>query len=91
MDVDIFNINDSFFNDICFSYSESDNDIVLEDRIKDIYQNYSLCDKGCTYNGIDLLNKIISCNCKVKSNISERDNNLYLKQFNEISIDSNLD
>ena len=90
MDVDIFNINDSFFNDICFSYSESDNDIVLEDRIKDIYQNYSLCDKGCTYNGIDLLNKIISCNCKVKSNISEKDNNLYLKQFNEINIDSNF-
>ena len=41
--VDIFNINDSFFNDICHPYSDSKNDIILEDRIIDIYQNYSLC------------------------------------------------
>ena len=39
---DIFNLNDSFYNDICVPYSESDNDIILEDRFKDIYQNYSL-------------------------------------------------
>ena len=34
--IDIFNIDDSFFNDICHPYSDSNNDIVLEDRIKDI-------------------------------------------------------
>ena len=34
--IDIFNINDSFFNDICYPYSESDNDLILEDRIEDI-------------------------------------------------------
>ena len=44
--IDIFNINDSFFNDICQPYSESNNDLILEDRIKDIYQNYSLCEEG---------------------------------------------
>ena len=42
--IDIFNINDSFFNDICKSYSDSENDVILKDRIKYIYQNYSLCD-----------------------------------------------
>ena len=68
--VDIFNINDSFFNDICHPYSESDNDVILEDRIKYIYQNYSLCEEGCTYNEIDLENMTISCNCSVKDNIS---------------------
>ena len=68
--IDIFNINDSFFNDICQPYSESDNDMILEDRIKDIYQNYSLCEIGCNYNKIDLENMTISCKCKIKDNIS---------------------
>ena len=68
--VDIFNINDSFFNDICEPYSDSNNDLILEDRIKDIYQNYSLCEEGCTYKGIDLENMTLSCECNVKENVS---------------------
>ena len=70
-DIDIYNIEDDFFNDICTSYSdESSNDIVLEDRIKDIYQNYSLCGEGCSYNSSDLELKLIACDCKVKQNIT---------------------
>ena len=45
--IDILDINDSFFSYICSSYSDSNNDVVLKDRINDIYQNYSLCDIGC--------------------------------------------
>ena len=41
--IDIFNIKDEFFNNICSSFSDSDNDMILEDRIKYIFQNYSLC------------------------------------------------
>ena len=67
---DIFNINDSFFNDICEPYSESGDDLILEDRIKDIYKNYSLCEKACSYKGIDLENMTISCECDVKDNAS---------------------
>ena len=88
--IDIFNINDSFFNDICQSFSFSNNDIILEDRVKEIYQNYSLCDDGCTYNEIDLKNKLISCDCKVKTNISTNESYMNLKQFNEINIESNF-
>ena len=68
--IDIFNINDSFFNDICEPYSEFDDDLILEDRIKYKYQNYSLCEIGCTYDKMDFDNMIILCNCKVKNNIS---------------------
>ena len=68
--IDIFNIYDSFFNDICNPYSKSNNDIILEDRIKDIFQNYSLCDEGCTYNNINIDNMTIVCDCKIKENIS---------------------
>jgi hypothetical protein len=68
--IDIFNLNDSFFNDICEPYSESGDDMILEDRIKDIYQNYSLCEEGCQYNKIDFDNMTIACECKVKDNVS---------------------
>ena len=68
--IDIFNLNDSFFNDICEPYSDSDDDVILEDRIKYIYQNYSLCEDGCTYDKIDFENMTIVCDCKVKENIT---------------------
>ena len=71
--IDILNINDSFFNDICHPFSDSKNDIVLKDRIKDIYQNYSLCDEGCIYDEFIYEYKTISCDCKVKTNISTND------------------
>ena len=78
--VDILDIHDSFFNDICEPYSESDNDLILEDRIRDIFLNYSLCEEGCTYNQIDLKNKIISCDCKVKSNVTTDIGSLNLEE-----------
>ena len=67
---DIFNINDSFFWDVCQPYSNSENDLILEDRIKDLYLNYSLCEKGCTYNKINLENMTVLCDCKVKGNFT---------------------
>ena len=69
--VDAFNINDSFFWDVCEPYSsDTGNDLILEDRIKDLYQNYSLCEEGCTYNDLSLENMTVSCNCKIKENIT---------------------
>ena len=65
--IDILNINDDFFNDICFSYSINKTDIILEDRIVDIYQNFSLCDSNCTYENINISSKIITCKCKIKT------------------------
>ena len=68
--VDIFNINDDFFNDICYPYSNNKTDVILEDRIADIYQNFSLCESGCEYNQINLTTMKIDCECKVKTVIS---------------------
>ena len=67
--IDIFNINDTFFNDICYPYSEGDSDMILKDRVNDIYQNYSLCDSNCEYENIDIQNMTITCNCFVKTEI----------------------
>ena len=88
--IDIFNINDSFFNDICRPYSVNNNDVVLEDRIKDIYQNYSLCDEGCVFKEIDFENKTIICNCNVKNNLSIEEPVLNIIYFDEIKIESNF-
>ena len=88
--VDILNINDSFFNDICHPYSDSNNDLVLEDRIKYIYQNYSLCDGDCIYNEFNVQYNTILCDCKVKSNLSTDETQLNLEQFDDIEIESNF-
>ena len=51
MGVDVFNLKDDFFNDICYAYSDNDtsSDMLLFDRVSDIYRNVSLCGEGCEY------------------------------------------
>ena len=70
--VDIFNIKDNFFNDICYPYSDNDSssDMILNDRISDIYQNYSICEKGCEYESFNIDKMAFNCNCKLKKDIS---------------------
>ena len=69
--VDILNIKDNFFNDICFPYAENNSDMILKDRISDIYQNFSKCDDNCEYKKIDLNLNLITCICKIKSEINK--------------------
>ena len=88
---DLLNINDKFFTDLCQSYSDSGNDMILSDRIKFLYKNYSLCEEGCDYNNIDTENQMIACDCKIQGNIST-----ITKSFAEIErekssfLDSNI-
>ena len=85
--IDIFNSADDFFNDICIPYSENNSDIILKDRIEDIYENYTVCESNCKYNGINISESIITCECTVKTNI---DTNVNVKklELNEIIIDT---
>ena len=70
--IDILNINDPFFNDICYPYYENNSDIILKDRISDIFQNYSFCDDNCKYKSIELDSLIITCICPVRNVISSK-------------------
>ena len=73
MNVDILNIKDPFFNDICFPYSDNNNnDMILKDRIIDIYQNYSICDDNCEYKNVNITSMLITCNCNVKKKIDTK-------------------
>ena len=68
--IDIFDGKDSFFNDLCYPFSISNSDIILKDRLLDIYQNYSLCEYGCEYDKIDIENMSVVCSCQVKTEIN---------------------
>ena len=70
--IDIFNLDHEFFNDICYSYSDhnSSSDMILSDRVLDIYQNYSICGKGCEYASFNVERISANCNCKVKPEMS---------------------
>ena len=52
---DLFNSNDSFYNDICTQFtSDSNTDSILSDRKNDYYNNsLELCEDGCNYKGYE--------------------------------------
>ena len=83
--IDIFNIKDSFFTDVCYSYHDSKNDLTLKDRIKAIFQNFSLCEDDCSYDEINLINLTITCDCRVKTNISLDNITEHLIKYDEKS------
>jgi len=70
--IDILQIKDNFFNDICHPYSDpnSNSDMILTDRVSDIYQNYSICEVGCEYESLNIEIMKVNCNCKVKEKMS---------------------
>ena len=73
----LFNLNDSFYNDICSTYTtENGTDLTLVDRKHLIYDNYgniSLCQDGCTFESYNLTTKKAKCDCtvQVKETITE--------------------
>ena len=76
----LFDLNDSFYNDVCSTYTSSNGtDITLTDRKNTIYNNnanVSLCQEGCEFDYYNSSDKRINCECQVqtteiKSNINE--------------------
>ena len=84
--INIFNLSDAFFNDICHVYPDYENDIILEDRIKDIFLNYSVCEEGCIYKEFDNNYYTFTCECKIKNDINKENTEI---KFGESHINSN--
>ena len=62
--VDIFNISNEFYSDICFHFeSPFQKDIVIKDRIQTFYPNVTLCDTGCNYKGLNFTSLTAVCEC----------------------------
>ena len=89
--IDVFNANDSFFNDICYPYKKNGTDIILKDRRIDFYQNVTLCENNCEYKGINYETKRIQCDCQTKvimnieSPVKEEVQNNNKKYYNTIA------
>ena len=73
----LFDSGDSFYNDICATYtSENGTDMLLEDRKKEIFTlsgNISMCQIGCDFESYNKTTKKAKCNCEVQINSTETD------------------
>ena len=78
--INIFNLSDRFFNDICQIFPDFENDIILEDRIKDIFINLSVCEEGCTYKEFDNNYYTFTCECIIKDYINLNITNIKLEE-----------
>jgi hypothetical protein len=69
---DLFNENDSFYQDICTPYkSEKGTDILLSDRKNDFFGNYNneaTCQSNCKYSDYSSEKQFLKCECSIISN-----------------------
>ena len=81
---DMFDINNEFYQDICTPYeTENGTDIILSDRINDIYDNSYSCPSNCKYSSYLNQTGYLNCECSiVGGNITmEEVGNFVLKEF----------
>ena len=65
-----YDLNNSYYNDICNKIDETGIDITLYDRkIEYINNNLYLCTINCTYIGYNKDKKIVTCLCQVQPGI----------------------
>ena len=89
--INVLDVDDPFFNEICYSYSEKGNDIILEDRRQDIHQSFTECNQGCKVSDVNTEDMIAICDCKVTDNFTLDLNSSNDEEFEEISLlDSNI-
>jgi len=66
----LFDLNDSFYNDICSTYTtENGTDLTLADRKHLLYDNngnISLCQDDCIFQSYNLTTKKAKCDCSVQ-------------------------
>ena len=94
----LFNSNDSFYNDLCSTFNSFNyTDVLLKDRKNYFYiQNISLCEENCEYKDFNLDSLKAKCQCDVKDEIkSDKDKvkfypNKLVENFYKIEKYSNI-
>ena len=78
--IDIFNVEDDYFSDICHPYDSPDGiDIAFNDRKKEIYKNATFCQNGCKYKGVNYDSNAANCMC---------DSNYLLEEYFNMTFES---
>ena len=86
----MFNINDSFYQDICTPYKSYENtDILLADRINYIYNNEDTkCQSNCELSEYSEMTKILNCSCVINEETSNiKKNEFSTKKIYESFVD----
>ena len=89
LDVNILDINSTFFNDICFTYSKNGKDIPLQDRIRLYYQNTSICGEDCISLAYDLKNFEVECSCEITTETKTSSDNDISSMFLNSALSNN--
>ena len=86
---DIFNPEDSFYNDICSIYNSQNNtDVIIKDRKNDFYNpNLFLCEDTCEYKSFDINTSKVNCKCTIKQDINS---NIYETKFSPNTLLNNF-
>ena len=62
----IYNFSSEFYSDKCTSANINGNDIILKDRIEEIYPyNASFCSNGCKLDNVEIESKRVKCSCNI--------------------------
>ena len=74
---DIYDKYSNFYYDYCLSAYYKENDIIIKDRIKEIYpNNITLCKINCEYKNVNIIEQRISCECNLNINKYKNANDL---------------
>jgi hypothetical protein len=70
--IDLYDINDTFYQDFCNNQNISEQDLTLQDRINDIFVEVNFCG-NCEYNGINFSTQKVICKCSTNESIFNKD------------------
>ena len=87
---DIYNLSSDFYNEKCTPSNINNSDIIISDRIKEIYPlNVLICPNNCFLDNVDIENKRVNCICNISNiNISyESNNNKSIENDNIMNLD----
>ena len=81
-ELDLYNSNSGYYNDICYTYTNSKGtDVTLYDRKNEFMNNNkNLCEENCQFSGYNEIKGRLNCSCEVKYSLS---------LISEIKIDKN--
>ena len=85
--INVFNMSDEFYRDICYHYkSPNGKDVPLKARLSAFFPNITLCESGCENIGVDIQTMKAKCECKFIDivNMDKIGDNVYTQAIQEI-------
>ena len=81
---DIYDMNDSLYNNFCLTAYYKGNDITIDDRKKEVYpNNITIVNSFCIYKKVDLINQRFTCEYNINNDLKSenQEENFNTKYF----------